>query len=54
MFVWLVSHQPAALFSRNKPNHQQPVNTFFSEQISTSHQPNRLMIVFSQFGVTPP
>jgi hypothetical protein len=43
LFVWLISHQPAVLFSQNKPatsNQPQPASsTFLSEQISTSHQP---------------
>jgi hypothetical protein len=36
LFVWLIRHQPAVLFSQNKP----AISTFLSEQISTSHQPN--------------
>jgi hypothetical protein len=37
LFVWLISHPPAVLFSQNK---LQPANnTFLSEQIRTSHQP---------------
>jgi hypothetical protein len=36
MFVWLISRQPAVLFSQNKP----VSSTFVSEQTSTSHQPN--------------
>jgi hypothetical protein len=35
LFVWLISHQPAVLFSQNKS----AISTFLSEQISTSHQP---------------
>jgi hypothetical protein len=35
LFAWLISHQPAVLFSQNKP----ASSTFISEQISTSHQP---------------
>jgi hypothetical protein len=35
LFVWLISHQPAILFSQNKS----ASSTFLSEQISTSHQP---------------
>jgi hypothetical protein len=39
-FVWLISHQPAVLFSQNKPaTSNQPAILFLSEQISTSHQP---------------
>jgi hypothetical protein len=36
LFVWLISHQPAVLFSQNK---QSASSTFLSEQISISHQP---------------
>jgi hypothetical protein len=40
LFVWLISHQSAVLFSQNKPaTNNQPKVIFFSEQISTSHQP---------------
>jgi hypothetical protein len=35
LFAWLISHQPAVLFSQNKPD----TSTFLSEQTSTSHQP---------------
>jgi hypothetical protein len=38
----LISHQPAVLFSQNKPatNNQQPASsTLLSKQTSTSHQP---------------
>jgi hypothetical protein len=43
LFVWLISHQPAVLFSRTTPTNQPPTtsNTFLSEQTSTSHKPNR-------------
>jgi hypothetical protein len=43
LFVWLISHQPAVLFSQNKPatNNQSARSIFLSEQISTS-QTNRL------------
>jgi hypothetical protein len=39
LFVWLISHQPAVLFSQNKPaiTNQPAVH---SEQTSTGHQPN--------------
>jgi hypothetical protein len=43
LFVWLISHQPAVLFSQNKP----ATSTFLSEQISISHQPNERAAVFS-------
>jgi hypothetical protein len=36
LFVRLISHQPAVLFSQNKP----ASSTFLSQQISTSHHPN--------------
>jgi hypothetical protein len=36
LFVRLISHQPAVLFSQNKPANC----TFLSQKISTSHQPN--------------
>jgi hypothetical protein len=43
LFVWLISHQPAVLFSK-QTSHQQPASsTFLSEQTSTraiSQQPN--------------
>jgi antibiotic biosynthesis monooxygenase (ABM) superfamily enzyme len=51
LLAWLISHQPAILFSHNKPasstflsqqtSHQQPASsTFLPEQTSTSHQPS--------------
>jgi hypothetical protein len=40
LFVWLISHQTAVLFSQNKSaTGNQPTIFFLSEQISTSHQP---------------
>jgi hypothetical protein len=43
LFAWLISHQPAVLFSHKKPatnNQPQPASsTLLSEQTSTSHQP---------------
>jgi hypothetical protein len=52
LFVWLISHQPTVLFSQNKPatsNQPQPAsNTFLSEQISTSHQPNEQAVDLSR------
>jgi hypothetical protein len=35
LFVWLISHQAAVLFSQNKP----ATSTFLSKQTSISHQP---------------
>jgi hypothetical protein len=40
LFAWLISHQPAVLFSRNKPaSSNQAKVLFLSEQTSTSRQP---------------
>jgi hypothetical protein len=40
LFLWLISHQPAVLFSQNKlATSNQPTTLVPSEQISTSHQP---------------
>jgi hypothetical protein len=37
LFVWLISHQPAVLFSQNKPaTSNEPTILFLSEQISIS------------------
>jgi hypothetical protein len=43
LFVWLISHQPAVLFSQNKPAASNQPTIFFSQNKSasaTSHQPN--------------
>jgi hypothetical protein len=56
LFVWLISHQPAVLFSAtsNQPSllfsqnkSASAISTFLSEQISISHQPNEPAAVFS-------
>jgi hypothetical protein len=41
LFAWLISHQPAVLFSQKEQiSYQQPASsTFLSEQTSTRHQP---------------
>jgi hypothetical protein len=39
LFAWLISHQPAVLFSQNKPATSNQPAVLLSEQISTSHQP---------------
>jgi RNase P subunit RPR2 len=41
LFVWLISHQPAVLFSQNKSatRNQLASSTFLSQQISISHPP---------------
>jgi hypothetical protein len=44
LFLWLISHQPAVLFSRNKPAR----SIFLPEQISTSHQSNEKALHFHQ------
>jgi hypothetical protein len=43
LFVWLISHQPAVLFSQNKPAISNQPTILFSQNKSTptiSHQPN--------------
>jgi hypothetical protein len=43
LFVWLISHQPAVLFSQNKPAITNQPAVFFSQNKPApviSHQPN--------------
>jgi hypothetical protein len=43
LFVWLISHQPAVLFSQNKPAITNQPAVFFSHNKpapAISHQPN--------------
>jgi hypothetical protein len=43
LFVWLISHQPAVLFSQNKPIITNQLAVLFSQNKSASaisHQPN--------------
>jgi hypothetical protein len=43
LFVWLISHQPAVLFSQNKPATRNQPTVLFSQNKSApaiSHQPN--------------
>jgi hypothetical protein len=43
LFVWLISHQLAVLFSQNKPDISNQPTIFFSQNKSApaiSHQPN--------------
>jgi hypothetical protein len=43
LIVWLISHQPALLFSQNKPTTNNQPTVFFSQNKTTpaiSHQPN--------------
>jgi hypothetical protein len=43
LFVWLISHQPAVLFSQNKPATSNQPAVLFSQNKSASaisHQPN--------------
>jgi hypothetical protein len=43
LFVWLISHQPAVLFSQNKPAISNQPAVLFSQHKSApaiSHQPN--------------
>jgi hypothetical protein len=44
LFVWLISHQSAVLFSQNKPTTSNQTAVLFSQNKSTpatSHQPNK-------------
>jgi hypothetical protein len=43
MFAWLISHQPAVLFSQNKPDINNQPTVLFSQNKpapAISHQPN--------------
>jgi hypothetical protein len=43
LFVWLINHQPAVLFSQNKPAISNQPTVLFSQNKSVpdiSHQPN--------------
>jgi hypothetical protein len=43
LFVWLISHEPAVLFSQNKPATSNQPTVLFSQKKSasaTSNQPN--------------
>jgi hypothetical protein len=43
LFAWLISHQPAVLFSQNKPTTSNQPTVFFSQNKpapAISHQPN--------------
>jgi hypothetical protein len=43
LFVWLISHQPAVIFSQNKPATSNQPTVLFSHNKSApaiSHQPN--------------
>jgi hypothetical protein len=46
LFAWLISHQPAVLFSHNKQatNNQPAVLSFQNKPASATSQPNRLPI----------
>jgi hypothetical protein len=40
LFAWLISHQPAVLFSQNKPaTNNQPTVLFSQNKPAISHQP---------------
>jgi hypothetical protein len=54
LFVWLISHQPAVLFSQNKPaNSNQPAVLFSQNKPAPaiSHQPNEQAVVVLTVGV---
>jgi hypothetical protein len=43
LFAWLISHQPAVLFSQNKPATSNQPTVLFSQNkpaLTISHQPN--------------
>jgi hypothetical protein len=49
LFVWLISHQPAVLFSQNKPAISNQPAVLFSQNKSApaiSHQPNEQAVGF--------
>jgi hypothetical protein len=51
LFAWLISHQPAVLFSQNKPATSNQPAVFFSQNKSApaiSHQPNEQVVWFSE------
>jgi hypothetical protein len=51
LFVWLISHQPAVLFSQNKPaTSNQPAVLFSQNKPATSNQP---AVLFSQNKSAP-
>jgi hypothetical protein len=56
LFVWLISHQPAVLFSQNKPATSNQPTVLFSHNKSApaiSHQPNEQaerLVVMSAFS----
>jgi hypothetical protein len=43
MFAWLISHQPAVLFSHNKSATSNQPAVFFSQNKPATSQTNRLM-----------
>jgi hypothetical protein len=49
LFAWLISHQPAVLFSQNKPANSNQPTVIFSQNKSApaiSHQPNEQALGF--------
>jgi hypothetical protein len=51
LFAWLISHQPALLFSQNKPTtSNQPTVLFSQNKPTTSNQPT---VLFSQNKPAP-
>jgi hypothetical protein len=53
LFTWLISHQPAVLFSQNKSANTNQSTILFSQKKSvsvTSHQPNELAVGGGQRG----
>jgi hypothetical protein len=53
LFAWLISHQPAVLFSHNKPAINNQPTVLFSQNKSApaiSHQPNEQAVVARAFS----
>jgi hypothetical protein len=55
LFVWLISHQPAVLFSQNKPATRNQPAVLFSQNKSApaiSHQPNEQAVHLARASAT--
>jgi hypothetical protein len=53
LFVWLISHQPAVLFSQNKPatsNQPALLLSHNKSEPAISHQPNEQAVVANQIS----
>jgi hypothetical protein len=57
LFAWLINHQPAVLFSQNKPaTNNQPTILFSQHKLApaTNHQPNEQDIGHCLWYMTKP